>query len=69
MIEVIKALAKRGFADEAQNLLNVVKLRVSGDYLQTSAMVRKGKVVSAVNDPNDLSRPRHRLPRFGRAPP
>ena len=52
VIEVIKALVKRGFADEAQNLLNLVKLRVSGDYLQTSAMVRKGKVVSAVNDPN-----------------
>ena len=29
--------------DEAQNLLNLVKLRVSGDYLQTSAMVRNGK--------------------------
>ena len=69
MIEVIKALVKRGFADEAQNLLNLVKLRVSGDYLQTSAMVREGKVVSAVNDPNDLSRARHRLPRFRRAPP
>ena len=52
VIEVIKALAKRGFPDEAQNLLSLVKLRVSGDYLQTSAMVRKGKVVSAVNDPN-----------------
>lgn len=57
VIDVIKALARRGFREEAENLLNVVKLRVSGDYLQTSAMVRNGKVVSAVNDPNDYLGP------------
>jgi propanediol dehydratase large subunit len=52
VIDVIKALAKRGYREEAGNLLNVVKLRVSGDYLQTSAMIRDGRIVSAVNDPN-----------------
>jgi propanediol dehydratase large subunit len=57
VIDVIKALARRGFRDEAENLLNVVKLRVSGDYLQTSAMVRGGRIVSAVNDPNDYAGP------------
>jgi propanediol dehydratase large subunit len=57
VIDVIKALAKRGFREEAENLLSVVKLRVSGDYLQTSAMVRNGRVVSAVNDPNDYQGP------------
>ena len=57
VIEVIKALARRGFAAEAQNLLNVVKLRVSGDYLQTSAMVRQGRVISAINDPNEYQGP------------
>ncbi len=57
VIEVIKALAKRGFGDEARNLLNVVKLRVSGDYLQTSAMIRNGRIISAVNDPNDYLGP------------
>ena len=57
VIDVIKALAKRGYAEEAENLLNVVKLRVSGDYLQTSAMVREGKVVSAINDPNEYAGP------------
>ena len=57
VIDVIKALARRGFREEAGNLLNVVKLRVSGDYLQTSAMVRNGRVVSAVNDPNDYLGP------------
>ncbi|WP_374332506.1 propanediol/glycerol family dehydratase large subunit [Aestuariivirga sp.] len=57
VIDVIKALARRGFTQEAENLLNVVKLRLSGDYLQTSAMIRNGRIVSAVNDPNDYLGP------------
>jgi propanediol dehydratase large subunit len=54
---VIKSLANRGFGAEAENLLSVVKLRVSGDYLQTSAMVRGGRVISAINDANDYQGP------------
>lgn len=57
VLDVIKALARRGFREEAQNLLNVVRLRVSGDYLQTAAVVRDGHVISAVNDPNDYAGP------------
>jgi propanediol dehydratase large subunit len=57
VVDVIKALAKRGFAEEAENLLKLVRLRVSGDYLQTSAMVRDGRVLSAINDPNDYLGP------------
>ena len=57
VIDVIKALARRGFREEAENLLHVVKLRLSGDYLQTSAMIRNGRIVSAVNDPNDYLGP------------
>jgi propanediol dehydratase large subunit len=57
VVEVIKALAKRGFRTEAENLLNVVKLRISGDYLQTAAVVRDGRVLSAVNDQNDYRGP------------
>jgi propanediol dehydratase large subunit len=57
VVDVIKALAKRGFRDEAAHLLSLVKLRVSGDYLQTSAIVRDGHVISAVNDPNEYSGP------------
>ncbi|MFT3732001.1 MAG: propanediol/glycerol family dehydratase large subunit [Hyphomicrobium sp.] len=57
VIDVIKALAARGFREEAENLLKVVRLRVSGDYLQTSAVVRDGKIISAVNDPNDYQGP------------
>jgi len=57
VVDVIKALAKRGFNEEAENLLNLVRLRVSGDYLQTSAVIRDGRVLSAVNDPNDYRGP------------
>lgn len=57
VLDVIRALAARGFRAEAQNLLDVVRLRVSGDYLQTAAVVRDGHVISAVNDPNDYSGP------------
>lgn len=57
VVDVIQALAKRGFREEAEHLLNLVRLRVSGDYLQTSALVRDGKILSAVNDPNDYQGP------------
>ena len=57
VVDVIKALAKCGFAEEAENLLSVVRLRLSGDYLQTAALVRGGKVLSAINNPNDYLGP------------
>lgn len=57
VVDVIKALVRRGYQAEAQNLLNLVRLRVSGDYLQTSAVVRGGRVLSAINDPNDYAGP------------
>jgi len=57
VLDVIKSLQRGGFCKEAENLLFLVKLRVSGDYLQTSAVVRNNKVISAVNDPNDYSGP------------
>jgi propanediol dehydratase large subunit len=57
VIDVIKALALRGYREEAENLLAIVKLRVTGDYLQTSAIVRDGRVISAINDPNDYAGP------------
>jgi propanediol dehydratase large subunit len=57
VVDVIKALHARGFAEEAENLLSLVKLRVSGDYLQTSAIIRDGRILSAVNDPNDYRGP------------
>ncbi|MCG8539142.1 MAG: propanediol/glycerol family dehydratase large subunit [Clostridia bacterium] len=57
-VDVVKALAKNGFEDVATNILNLLKQRVSGDYLHTSAILDKEfKVVSAVNDINDYMGP------------
>lgn len=56
-LDVVRALAKRGFAAEAENQLMMLRQRVSGDYLQTAAIIRNGKVISAVNDPNDYAGP------------
>jgi len=55
--DVMRALHKRGFIEEAEYMMFLVRLRVSGDYLQTSAIVRDGKVISAINDPNDYLGP------------
>ena len=57
VLDLIKSLHKGGFNQEAENLLFLVKLRVSGDYLQTSAIIRDSRVVSAINDPNDYTGP------------
>ncbi|MFN7937422.1 MAG: propanediol/glycerol family dehydratase large subunit [Bryobacteraceae bacterium] len=57
-IDIIRALAETGYREIAEKILAVQKLRVSGDFLQTSAVVLPGaQVVSAVNDPNDYSGP------------
>jgi len=51
-VEVVQALAARGFTTEATRLLSMARQRVTGDYLQTAAIIRDGRVISAVNDPN-----------------
>jgi propanediol dehydratase large subunit/glycerol dehydratase large subunit len=57
-IDVVRALARQGFADIAEKILAAQKLRISGDYLQTSAIVLPGaRVLSAINDPNDYEGP------------
>jgi hypothetical protein len=57
-VDIIRALARQGFRDIAEKIFAVQKLRVSGDYLQTSAVVLPGaRVLSAVNDPNDYRGP------------
>lgn len=57
LADVIGALERRGFHTEAGNLLLMARQRVAGDYLQTAAVIRDGKVVSAVNQPNDYQGP------------
>jgi propanediol dehydratase large subunit len=57
-VDIIQALAMSGFRDIAEKILDLQKLRVSGDYLQTSAVVLPGpRVLSAINDPNDYCGP------------
>jgi propanediol dehydratase large subunit/glycerol dehydratase large subunit len=57
-IDIVKALAKNGFSDVAAAVLGMLKQRISGDYLHTSAILTKDfKCVSAVNDVNDYAGP------------
>lgn len=57
-LDVVKALAKGGFEDVATSVLNLLKQRIAGDFLQTSAIFdRNWNVISAVNDPNDYQGP------------
>jgi propanediol dehydratase large subunit len=57
-IDVAKALAKRGFRDVAESIILMMRQRVAGDYLQTSAWIDSdGTVYSAVNDPNTYAGP------------
>ncbi len=56
--DIIRALARRGFRDIAEKILAIQKLRVTGDFLQTSAMVLPGpRLLSAINDANDYRGP------------
>ncbi len=57
-LDVIKALVESGFKDIAQNILNMLKQRIAGDYLHTSAVLDKDfNIDSAVNNPNDYQGP------------
>ena len=53
-IDFVKGLAKEGHPDVAQSILNLLKQKISGDYLQTSAIFdRDFNVISAINNRND----------------
>lgn len=57
-IDLVKGLSKSGFDDVAKSVLGMLKQRISGDYLQTSAILNKDfKIVSAINDKNDYMGP------------
>jgi propanediol dehydratase large subunit len=55
--DLIKALESQGFTDIARNLLDVLRQRVSGDLLQTSAVLKDMEPLSAINDNNDYAGP------------
>lgn len=57
-IDVVKVLQEKGFHEEASMILEMLKQRLSGDYMQTSAILdTKFNVVSAVNQPNSYMGP------------
>jgi propanediol dehydratase large subunit len=56
--DVAAALADSGFPDVAEAVFEMQRQRISGDYLQTSAVIeRDGEVRSAVSDPNRYAGP------------
>jgi len=58
MLDVAQALQKNGFEQVAENILEMGRQRVAGDYLQTAAIFdRNFKVQSAINDVNDYNGP------------
>jgi len=57
-VAVIRALQKTGFADVAENILEMGRQRIAADYLQPSAIFDADfKVQSAINDGNDYTGP------------
>ncbi|MDO4717493.1 MAG: propanediol/glycerol family dehydratase large subunit [Propionibacteriaceae bacterium] len=57
-VDVAKALSRAGFEDVAEAVFNLLKRRVAGDYLHTSAIFDADfNVISAVNYPNDYHGP------------
>jgi len=57
-LDVVKALVESGFQDVAQNILNMLKQRIAGDYLHTSSVLDENfNIDSAVNNPNDYQGP------------
>ncbi|MCU1627754.1 MAG: Glycerol dehydratase [Pseudonocardia sp.] len=57
-LDLVTALERTGFHDVAENLLTVLRQRVSGDLLQTSAILTHDFVpLSAINDANDYAGP------------
>ena len=54
----MKALAESGFEELADSILHMLKQRVIGDYMQTSAILdEEFRVLSGVNKPNDYMGP------------
>jgi len=57
-IDVIKALSSSGFHESSQRVLEMQRQRITGDYLQPSAIFDEEFAVrSVLNDPNDYAGP------------
>lgn len=57
-IDLVKSLVNSGHKDVATDILEMLKQRISGDYLQTSAILdEEFNVVSSINNKNDYLGP------------
>lgn len=57
-IDIVRALVNSGHRDVASDILEMLKQRVSGDYLQTSSILdEEFNVISAINNKNDYLGP------------
>ncbi len=58
-VDFVKALDKAGFPDVAQNIYNMLRQKVAGDYLHTASIFGDNfHVLSAVIAPNDYHGPK-----------
>jgi propanediol dehydratase large subunit len=57
-LDAVRALAERGFQVEAERVLEMIRQRLLGDLLQTSAILDQDlNVLSSLTDPNDYAGP------------
>jgi propanediol dehydratase large subunit len=57
-LDAVRALAARGFELEAERVLEMIRQRLLGDVLQTSAILDEElNVLSSLSDPNDYAGP------------
>jgi propanediol dehydratase large subunit len=57
-LDAVRALAARGYELEAERVLEMIRQRLLGDVLQTSAILDEDlNVLSSLTDPNDYSGP------------
>lgn len=56
--DIVKVLYQAGYEELAENILTMLKQRVAGDYLHTSAIFDENfHVISAINNENDYAGP------------
>jgi propanediol dehydratase large subunit len=57
-LDIVKAFYKNGFQDLASKILSLLRQRITGDYLQTAAVLDEHfNVISAINNANDYTGP------------
>ena len=57
-LDVVRVLASRGYPEEAERVLEMLRQRLLGDFLQTSAIFdEEMNVLSSLSDPNDYAGP------------